>query len=103
MNMTTSITAHGLVGVLGRGAAARELECLLAVANGATGKEAARSLGITEDSVKKRLFCLSTKLGVTRRAALVAKAFALGLIQFANPASPDPQHQQDQHDGVFVA
>jgi DNA-binding CsgD family transcriptional regulator len=102
---TATIFAHGLIGILGRGAAPRELECLLAVAGGATGKEAGRSLGITEDSVKKRLLCLSTKLGVTRRAALVAKAFALGLIQFATTATPDPHHQhhEDQHAGVLIA
>ena len=80
MNAATSITAHGLTGFLGRGAAPRELECLLAVAGGATGKEAAKALGISEDGVKKRLIALGTKLGVTRRAALVAEAFRRGLI-----------------------
>ena len=80
MNAATSITAHGLVGFLGRGAAPRELECLLAVAGGATRKEAAKALGISEDGVKKRLIALGTKLGVTRRAALVAEAFRRGLI-----------------------
>ncbi|MFJ2456422.1 LuxR C-terminal-related transcriptional regulator [Pseudomonas protegens] len=76
----TTITAHGFTGFLGRGAAPRELECLLAVAAGATGKEVARALGISEDGVKKRLLSLSTKLNVTRRAALVAEAFKRGLI-----------------------
>lgn len=80
MNAPTTITAHGLTGFLGRGAAPRELECLLAVAAGATGKEVARALGISEDGVKKRLLSLSTKLNVTRRAALVAEAFKRGLI-----------------------
>lgn len=80
MNAATSITAYGFTGFLGRGAAPRELECLLAVAGGATGKEAARALGMTEDGVKKRLLCLSTKLKVTRRAQLVAEAFKRGLI-----------------------
>lgn len=107
MNAATTITAHGLTGFLGRGAAPRELECLLAVAGGASGKEAARALGITEDSVKKRLLCLSTKLNVTRRAALVAKAFALGLIQTACVIAPNPgpQHTEDsyQFQGTFIA
>ncbi|NMY31947.1 helix-turn-helix transcriptional regulator [Pseudomonas sp. WS 5412] len=80
MTTASSITAHGFIGFLGRGAAPRELECLLAVAGGATGKEAAKALGISEDSVKKRLLALTTKLGVTRRAALVAEAFKRGLI-----------------------
>ena len=102
---TTTITFAGFTGFLGRGAAPRELECLLAVAGGATGKEAARALGVTEDAIKKRLLSLTTKLGVTRRAALVAKAFALGLIQVASAHFPNPQpHQeQDSHQGVFVA
>ena len=105
MNAATTITAHGITGFLGRGAAPRELECLLAVAGGATGKEAARSLGVTEDTIKKRLLALTTKLGVTRRAALVAKAFALGLIQPASAPTPNPnqQHDQDQHQGIFLA
>lgn len=79
--MTTDIITHsGFTGFLGRGAAPRELECLLAIAGGATGKEAARVLGISEDGVKKRLLALSTKWGVTRRAALVAEAFKRGII-----------------------
>ena len=104
MNTTTSITLAGFTGFLGRGVAPRELECLLAVAGGATGKEAARSLGITENSVKKRLLSLTTKLGVTRRAALVAKAFAMGLISFSGGMIPAPQRKdQDQHAGVLIA
>jgi len=77
---TDIITLFGFTGFLGRGAAPRELECLLAIAGGATGKEAARVLGISEDGVKKRLLALSTKWGVTRRAALVAEAFKRGII-----------------------
>ncbi|WEX16252.1 helix-turn-helix transcriptional regulator [Pseudomonas sp. G11] len=107
MNAATTITAHGLTGFLGRGAAPRELECLLAVAAGASGKEAARALGVTEDTVKKRLLALTTKLGVTRRAALVAKAFALGLIQAACVIAPNPgpqrQEDSDQFQGTFIA
>jgi len=107
MNAATTITAHGLTGFLGRGAAPRELECLLAVAAGASGKEAARALGVTEDTVKKRLLSLTTKLGVTRRAALVAKAFSLGLIKVTGviAPNPEPQHQEegDQFQGTFIA
>lgn len=75
-----TITANGLIGFLGRGAAPRELECLMAVASGKTSKEAARYLGISAGSIDKRLLALTTKLGVTRRAALVAEAFKRGLI-----------------------
>lgn len=107
MNAATTITAHGLTGFLGRGAAPRELECLLAIAGGASGKEAARALGVTEDTVKKRILALTTKLGVTRRAALVAKAFSLGLIKATGviAPNPEPQHQEDgdQFQGVFIA
>ena len=107
MNAATSITAHGLTGFLGRGAAQRELECLLEIAAGASGKEAARALGMTEDGVKKRLLSLGTKMNVTRRAALVAKAFALGLIQASCVIAPNPgpQHQEesDQLQGTFIA
>lgn len=77
---TNTITLSGFTGLLGCGAAPRELECLLAIAGGASGKEAARALGISEDGVKKRLIALGTKWGVTRRAALVAEAFKRGVI-----------------------
>ncbi|AJO76467.1 helix-turn-helix transcriptional regulator [Pseudomonas sp. MRSN 12121] len=77
---TATITAHGFTGFLGRGAAPRELECLLAVAAGHTSKEVARDLGVAPDTIDKRLLALTTKLGVKRRAALVAEAFKRGLI-----------------------
>ncbi|NWL48379.1 helix-turn-helix transcriptional regulator [Pseudomonas hunanensis] len=83
---TETITLSGFTGFLGRGAAPRELECLLAIAGGASGKEVARALGISEDGVKKRLIALGTKWGVTRRAALVAEAFRRGVISNAAAA-----------------
>ncbi|MBH3471671.1 MULTISPECIES: LuxR C-terminal-related transcriptional regulator [Pseudomonas] len=81
-----TITLAGYTGFLGRGAAPRELECLLAIAGGASGKEVARALGISEDGVKKRLIALGTKWGVTRRAALVAEGFRRGVISNAATA-----------------
>lgn len=75
-----TITAHGLRGFLGLGAAPRELECLLAVAGGQSSKEAAKILGVSPGTIDKRLLALTTKLGVTRRAALVAEAFKRGII-----------------------
>ena len=104
---TTTINFAGFTGFLGRRAAPRELQCLMAVASGQTSKEAARDLGVSPDTVDKRLLSLTTKLGVTRRAALVAKAFSLGLIKVAGviAPNPEPQHQEDgdQFEGVFIA
>lgn len=104
---TTTINFAGFTGFLGRGAAPRELQCLMAVAAGKTSKEAARELGVSADAIDKRLLALTTKLGVTRRAALVAKAFALGLIQAACVIAPNPgpqrQEDSDQFLGTFIA
>ena len=52
----------------------------MAIAAGRTSKEAARELGVAPDTIDKRLLALTTKLGVTRRAALVAEALKRGLI-----------------------
>lgn len=80
MTSATSITIGNWQGLLGHGAAPRELECLLAIAGGASGKEVARALGISEDGVKKRMMALGTKWGMTKRTALVAEAFRRGII-----------------------
>lgn len=104
--MTTSIiSAHGLIGFLGLGAAPRELECLMAVAAGQTTKQIAKNLGLAPDTVSKRLLALTTKLGVIKRTQLVTRAFATGLIAFSTGMTPSPQHHHDQdsHNGVFLA
>ncbi|WP_448682617.1 response regulator transcription factor [Pseudomonas nicosulfuronedens] len=75
-----TITAYGLVGHLDHGAAPRELECLMAVAAGLSSKEAARTMGVAAGTIEKRLLALSTKLGVTKRAAMVAEAFRRGIL-----------------------
>lgn len=80
MTTTATITLGNWQGLLGHGAAPRELECLLAIAGGASGKEVARALGISEDGVKKRMMALGTKWGMTKRTALVAEAFRRGII-----------------------
>lgn len=100
-----TINAHGLVGHLGCGAAPRELECLLAVAAGMSSKEIARKLGVAPASVDKRLLSLTTKLGVIRRAQLVAEAFRRGLIvATGSPFPAGPNHQDEtEHHGVLVA
>lgn len=99
------ITAHGITGNLGMGLAPRELQCLLSVAAGLTSKEAARELGVAPDTVDKRLLSATTKMGVTRRAALVAEAFKRGVIAFACNMLPgeDPHQKQETTQGVFVA
>lgn len=105
MTATTTITAHGITGFLGRGAAQRELECLLEIAAGKTSKQAAKGLGCTPSTVEKAVERIFFKLRVSNRAALIAEAFRRGLISFASTANPDPQHHDhDQNQqGVFLA
>lgn len=104
--MTTSaiITAHGITGFLGRGAALRELECLLEIAAGKTSKQAAKGLGCAPSTVEKAVERIFFKLKVSNRAALIAEAFRRGLICFAGAANPTPENQQDKsRDGIFIA
>jgi DNA-binding NarL/FixJ family response regulator len=58
----------------------RELEVLQLVARGATNREAARRLFISEASVKAHLLHIYAKLGVNDRAAAVATAYDRGLL-----------------------
>lgn len=80
MTTATSITANGWTGFLGRELSLREVQCVLGIASGQTSKELARELGVQPDSIKKRVLSASTKLGVTRRAQLVAVSMQKGLI-----------------------
>lgn len=80
MNAATSITLGNWTGHLGMGLALRELQCVLGIAMGQTSKELARDLGVQPESIKKRVLAASTKLGVTRRAQLVAEAMRKGVI-----------------------
>ncbi|MFV3286164.1 LuxR C-terminal-related transcriptional regulator [Pseudomonas sp. NY15356] len=75
-----ALTFGTWTGNLGMGLAERELQCVMAVACGMTSKEAAREFGVAKDTVDKRLLAASTKLGVTKRAQLVAEAMRRGLI-----------------------
>jgi DNA-binding NarL/FixJ family response regulator len=59
----------------------RELEVLALIAKGATNREAAARLFISEATVKTHLLHLYAKLGVSDRAAAVATAFARGLLR----------------------
>ena len=58
----------------------RELEVLQMIARGATNREAARRLFISEASVKAHLLHIYAKLGVNDRAAAVAAAYDRGLL-----------------------
>ncbi len=59
---------------------ARELEVLELVARGASNREAAERLFISEATVKTHLIHIYSKLGVNDRAAAVAEAFDRGLM-----------------------
>ena len=80
MNAATTITLGNWTGHLGMSLALRELQCVLGIASGQTSKELARDLGVQPESIKKRVLAASTKLGVTRRAQLVAEAMRKGVI-----------------------
>ena len=76
----SALTFENWTANLGMGLAERELQCVMAVASGLTSKEAARELGVAKDTVDKRLLAASTKLGVIKRAQLVAEAMRRGMI-----------------------
>jgi len=59
---------------------ARELEVLELVARGASNRDAAARLFISEATVKTHLMHIYSKLGVNDRAAAVAEAFDRGLL-----------------------
>lgn len=58
----------------------REREVLILVAHGATNRDAARQLGIGEQTVKTLLARAFAKLGVSRRSEAVAAAYEAGLL-----------------------
>jgi DNA-binding NarL/FixJ family response regulator len=60
---------------------ARELEVLTLVAHGASNKEAARSLHISEATIKSHLIRIFNKLGVADRTAAVMAALERGLLR----------------------
>ncbi|GAA3263339.1 response regulator transcription factor [Nonomuraea helvata] len=66
----------------------RELEVLQLVAAGATNREAAARLFITEATVKSHLLNIYGKLGVGDRAAAVTEAFNRGLLVPRSPEQP---------------
>ncbi|GLZ78029.1 DNA-binding response regulator [Actinorhabdospora filicis] len=65
---------------------ARELEVLRLVADGASNREAASRLFLTEATVKSHLLNVYAKLGVNDRAAAVAEAYERGLLRARGPS-----------------
>lgn len=61
----------------------REIEVLIQVARGASNKEIARGLHISEATVKSHLIHIFSKLGVTDRTAAVTVALERGLFSLA--------------------
>jgi ATP/maltotriose-dependent transcriptional regulator MalT len=58
----------------------REVKVLNLVAGGATNQVAARTLLVSETTIKTHLLHIYTKLGVRDRAAAVATAYQRGLL-----------------------
>jgi DNA-binding CsgD family transcriptional regulator len=78
--MGMTIERGAWIGHLGQGLARRELEYVMSVAQGMTGKEIARLFGVAPVTVGKRIESAMFKLGVHRRAALVAEAMRRQII-----------------------
>ncbi|WP_052075315.1 helix-turn-helix transcriptional regulator [Pseudomonas lutea] len=100
-----SIVIGNWQGMLGGVLAPRELEGVLHCANDCTVKEASKAMGISPETLKKRLESARFKLKVSSIRALVLEAFRRGLIAAScAPVNPDPQHDREQdHLGVFIA
>lgn len=58
----------------------REVELLLEIARGHSNKEISEKLFISENTVKKHLNNIYSKLGVSRRTQAITKARELGII-----------------------
>ncbi|MEO3789493.1 response regulator transcription factor [Nonomuraea sp. B10E15] len=66
----------------------REVEVLQLVAAGATNREAAARLFLTEATIKSHMLNIYAKLGVNDRAAAVSEAFNRGLLVPRPPERP---------------
>lgn len=81
----------------------RELQVVALVRRGCINKEIAQELGIMEDTVKKHLQSVFTKLGVRRRALVVLRRLpAHGVansIGFSTRHSPEAGTQRDRNGG----
>lgn len=68
----------------------RELEVLQAVAEGLSNRDIARSLHLSEATVKTHLLHVFSKLGVDNRTAAATAALTRGLIRLGPAESPPP-------------
>ncbi|MBV8050760.1 MAG: response regulator transcription factor [Acidobacteriaceae bacterium] len=62
---------------------AREEQVVALVADGMTNRDVARELGLTENTIKKYLFRIFDKVGVSSRVELVLYAVTRGTVQSA--------------------
>ncbi|MCX5388045.1 response regulator transcription factor [Streptomyces sp. NBC_00083] len=69
---------------------AREVQVLELVAGGLSNKQAARSLGISENGVKRLMGNILAKLNSPNRTLAVVRALEIGLL--AKPAAVGPAH-----------
>ena len=60
---------------------AREHEVLKLVADGHTNREIGKELGVTEDTIKKHMQSILTKLDATSRTSAIAKATRAGIVE----------------------
>ena len=68
----------------------REEQVVALVADGLSNRDVARELGLTENTVKKYLFRIFDKIGVSSRVELVLYAVTRGAVRAAEwvPATP---------------
>jgi LuxR family maltose regulon positive regulatory protein len=77
----------------------REMDVLNCVAEGASNKEAAARLFISQNTVKVHLRNIYTKLGVSSRTEAVTQAMQLGLIAMPGAAETavPPRQSKNPH------
>ncbi len=68
---------------------AREAQVLQTLAQGLTNKEIARSLFVSESTVRAHLRTVTRKLGVTNRVHAVARALQLGMVSGSESLQED--------------
>lgn len=101
--MDSTIKSGTWIGHLGRGLAPRELQFLLAIAQGCTAKQIAKACNVEPGTVAKRISSAMFKLGVNRQAALVAEAMRREIIVGNAPGQDPQQPSEDAQHGVFIA
>ena len=85
--LSPTVTAKVLArmrGATGPSLSSREIDVLTALANGRTNKQIARTLHLSEATVKTHLLHIYTKLGVDDRTAAVTVALDNGIIRLGS-------------------